>query len=195
MADPRTPSAGVGRTRTSSRPDLPEHLPRVESGPLLRGSGEARPPRGRTSSNTFHVSSSDRPGAGPLRTPSAGVGRGRTSSARSGEAGPPDPLRRGWARPDLPGPLRLHGSSSEPATTDQADDHTARLTIHSSQPEEGTPHSSNKDVITICQENLKEKGQNKEMTQQIGSSILCPSCNLQSLLLCRVQGNDTANWQ
>src|SRR6185312_15756930 len=45
-------------------------------------------------------------------------------------------------------PQHLHGSSPStldarvPATKDQAHDHTARLTIHSSQPGESTPHSS-----------------------------------------------------
>ena len=45
-------------------------------------------------------------------------------------------------------PQHLHGSSPStldarvPATKDQAHDHTAWLTIHSSQPGESTPHSS-----------------------------------------------------
>src|SRR6185312_13413582 len=45
-------------------------------------------------------------------------------------------------------PQHLHGSSPStldarvPATKNQAHDHTARLTIHSSQPGESTPHSS-----------------------------------------------------
>jgi hypothetical protein len=43
-------------------------------------------------------------------------------------------------------------------------------------------NAQNKDAITICQENLKDKGQNKGMTQ-IGSSILGPSCNFQCLFV------------
>src|SRR6185312_985568 len=47
-------------------------------------------------------------------------------------------------------PRHLHGSSPStldacvPATKDQAHDHTARLTIHSSQPGVSTPHSSSR---------------------------------------------------
>ena len=51
------------------------------------------------------------------------------------------------ARPEL-----LHGNSPStldvrvPATKDQAHDHTARLTIHSSQPGVSTAHSSNNET-------------------------------------------------
>jgi len=84
-------------------------------GPPPRGSGAAGPPRGRTSPNTFHVSSPDLscggrarpdlPEAEPPRTPSTCQVRTAPEPDHSGpllrgsgEAGPPP---QGRARPDL----------------------------------------------------------------------------------------------